>query len=191
MTRAFLAIGLPDAVRARLRCAVAELRDDLAGWRWVDVAGIHLTLRFLGEVEPAALARARPVWAADIADVPRFDFRIVGLGTFPPRGRPRVLWAGVRDVRPEGTLVRVARILESSTRRLGFGPEEHPFRPHLTLARAYPGRRATCAADGREFDLGQVSTREGILFASERLPSGARYTVLDRFAFGARRCGIS
>ncbi len=187
MIRAFLAIDLPDEVRARIRMEVAGLRQRLDGWRWTRVEGIHLTLRFLGDVEPEALERARPTWAGAVGRVPSFACRVAGLGTFPPRGRARVLWAGVGEVRPDGALATLASEVDDATRRSGFPVEARPFLPHLTLARARREARPGRPYGDPVFDAGIVRAREVTLFRSTLTPRGARYTPLDRFPLGPGR----
>ena len=134
MTRLFVAIDFPAAVNRRL----AALRSGLAGARWLPPEQFHLTLRFIGEVDSGAFA--------DIADdlgaviFPPFSLRLSGVGHFPPRGRPRVLWAGVdfgvgAGVGAGESLSRLQSRIENRLRGLGIVPEGRPFAPHVTLAR--------------------------------------------------------
>jgi 2'-5' RNA ligase len=181
MIRAFLAIDLPGDVRARLERDARTLRDRLHGWRWADVHGIHLTLRFLGEVEPEALARARPRWMDAIGRLASFEFRVAGLGTFPAGGRPRVLWAGVDGIRPSGALASLVGAIDDVARELGPGVDDRPFRPHLTLARARRDRKAERPRGRLALDAGRVDVREATLFRSTLSRDGASYTVLARF----------
>ena len=130
MPRLFVAIDFPEAVTQRL----AALCSGLAGARWLPPEQFHLTLRFIGEVDSGAFA--------DIVDdlsavaCPPFSLSLGGVGYFPPRGEPRVLWAGV-DVRL-GAVEELARLqsqIESRLRLLGIEPEGRKFAPHVTLAR--------------------------------------------------------
>ena len=93
--RAFVAVLLPEDVRARLAAAAAELRARAPGLAWVRADNLHLTLRFLGEVEPVTLERVREALAVAATTVAPFTVALGGLGGFPPGRAPRVVWAGV------------------------------------------------------------------------------------------------
>jgi 2'-5' RNA ligase len=179
--RLFLALELPDEVRAALGDLQRRLRAECRGWRWVAPGGIHLTLRFLGEVAAEDDRRQRAAWRAAAAAFPQLRLRLGGIGVCPGPSRPRVLWAGIEDRSERPRLGELAAALESAARGAGFAPEERPFRPHLTLARAEREGRATAPPAGggpaaAEFPCGRVT-----LFRSELLPTGARYTVLEEF----------
>jgi len=181
--RLFLAIDLPDSVRAALVDLQGSLRRSCPGWRWVRPEGIHLTLRFLGEVAPSDEARQRETWRRVVAGGARFRFDVGGLGVFPGGARPRVLWVGVEDLSSSGALAAIAAGLELAARDLGFGPEERPFRAHLTLARAdrdgRPVAPSPAAAVARD-----VPAEEVVLFRSELDPRGARYFRVAAFPLG-------
>ncbi len=154
----------------------------LSGWRWVRPEGIHLTLRFLGEVDAETDTRCRAVWRERIAGHVPFRFRLERLGGFPPRGRPRVLWVGIGAVRPEGALQALAGSLESAARLLGFPAESRPFRAHLTLARVRRAGEARMPED-LQIEVDQdVAADHVALYRSELHSAGARYTALERYA---------
>lgn len=179
--RQFLAIELPAEVRDAIAAAQSALRSRLSGWRWVVPENVHLTLRFLGEVGPDLDARARQQWTRVAASVRCFDLELDEIGQFPPRGRGRVLWIGARETTGPGSLDTLAGGLESAARELGFPPEHRPFRPHLTLARAARSGRPERPEIGRPPRPGRVTVDRIALVRSELRPSGARYSVLDRF----------
>jgi len=178
--RLFLAIDLPAELREELAGLQARLRAGCAGWRWVRPQGIHLTLRFLGEVEPARDAACRAAWREAVAPLPPFRAELGGIGSFPPRGRPRVLWVGVVEPGPGGLLQELARRLERAARDCGFEPERRPFSPHLTLARAARGG-GPAPPPAVERASGRIAVERVQLFLSELHPAGARYTALDSF----------
>ena len=128
MTRLFVAIDLPDEAKDLLE----PLCHGVPGARWMRDRQFHLTLRFLGEVEgPVARAVAEALHAVRSAP---FELQLQGVGHFPPRGMPRVLWAGVGRS-PE--LLEVHRQVEKVVRRAGLPPEERKFAPHVSLARLH------------------------------------------------------
>ncbi|HEV8194676.1 MAG TPA: RNA 2',3'-cyclic phosphodiesterase [Ktedonobacterales bacterium] len=133
MTRTFIAVELPDNVRAFLTRAIARLRRALPSVRWVDPASLHLTLAFLGELDDDALAAAMTATEEEASKGTPFTLRTGTLGTFGPRHVPRVIWIGV-----EGETAHVRALQEALAQRLeaaGFPREQRPFSPHLTLAR--------------------------------------------------------
>ena len=126
MSRLFVAIELPDAVRQRL----VESCFGLPGARWTPISQLHLTLRFIGEVE-GGLAQDVSAALGEVV-APAFRMSLRGLGHFPPRGEPRITWAGVRA---GDELPQLARAVERALQRAGVAPEPRKFHPHVTLAR--------------------------------------------------------
>lgn len=182
--RLFLAVELPEEIRSRLAEEQARLKPVCRGWRWVRPASIHLTVRFLGEVPESEIAGQLPAWMETAAGCDRGRFDVGGTGVFPVRGRPRVLWAGISGQQPHNFLERIAVEFESTAVSLGFEPDRRRFSPHLTLARATRKGSAEPPPGPEQSSLGKVAVEEVVLFRSELLPDGARYTVLDRFRLG-------
>jgi len=126
MPRLFVAIDFPEAVRARL----ATLAGGVPGARWVPAEQLHLTLRFIGEVDRGRLDDIAEALAA--IDARGFAVRVKGVGHFPPRGAPRVLWAGIED---GAGPARLHGKIEAALARLGVARDRRKFFPHVTLAR--------------------------------------------------------
>ncbi|MGH7247403.1 MAG: RNA 2',3'-cyclic phosphodiesterase, partial [Pseudomonadota bacterium] len=134
--RAFIAIDLPEAVRAGLGRKQAEFRaaresrpnDHIS---WARPEGIHLTLKFLGEISEDQTKQVTESLAA-LGSFEKFAVEIKGFGFFPDARRPRVFWAGLEAPPALGEL---AAQVEAAMQTLGFAPETRPFAPHLTLAR--------------------------------------------------------
>lgn len=133
--RLFVALTVPDEVRAVMRAAQQTLEAELTGAevRWQDLDRSHLTLRFLGDVPERGLAKCR--FAVDSAALgsPAFTLRTAGFGVFPGPRRPAVLWLGVAG--DTGGLGRLQAELERALERTGTPPSQASFRPHLTLGR--------------------------------------------------------
>jgi 2'-5' RNA ligase len=168
MHRLFVAIRPPEAVRDLL----IDAMDDSADFRWQDDEQLHLTLRFVGEVD-------RPL-ANDLADAlariraPRFQVRISGLGRFEQRNSG-ALWAGVEPKEPLAALAaKVERVCQS----VGLEPERRAFHPHITLAR-WKGRRTREVRNFLERRRGVASepfeVPRFILFESRLSRHGAHY----------------
>ncbi len=124
--RLFIAIALPEPVRD----ALSAPRSGLPGARWVAPEALHLTLRFMGEVDAAEAEDIDAALAAIHA--PAFDLAISGIGSFQSRRRVRSLWVGLDRSEP---LARLQGKVESAVVRAGFEPERRKFKPHITLAR--------------------------------------------------------
>lgn len=177
--RAFIALELDARVRAAMGELQARLRPRLGAIRLARPEGLHLTLRFLGDTSPAQVEALRPRLSAAAAACPPAEVRVAGLGTFPERGSPRVLWLGL-DLPP--TVLDLQNACERAARAAGFDPEPRPFRAHLTLGR---WRERAPRPDLPPEDLGATRLETLILFRSELRPQGAVHTALGRFPLGA------
>ena len=193
--RLFVAIDLPDDARARIAAAVVDLRTQLRAqdmdeaFRWVAPENFHLTLRFLGNIPDAGAAHVKAAMTAPFDQAP-VPMTLAGLGTFPPRGRPRVLHAALTaGVEPLRALRDAVDARLSAHCR--WEPETRPFAPHLTLARS----RDTAKFFPVEFSLLIASApwpavsftaAHATLFSSRTLPSGPEYTAEARAALRSR-----
>ncbi len=124
--RLFVAIDLPDNIKEQ----VARLCCGLPGARWVRPEQLHLTLRFIGEVDGGMFQDIQE--GLGDTGVDQFTLQLDGVGFFPPRGRPRVVWVGLR---PCDGLLHLQRRIESCLVALGLEPETRKFAPHITIAR--------------------------------------------------------
>jgi 2'-5' RNA ligase len=136
--RAFLGLQLPESRRARLAAHVEECARLAPGYRWVPPNNLHLTLRFLGSLEPEILERLSG--RLEGVRQPPFELELDGPGTFGPRTSPRVIWLRVK--RGAEDCAALAAALEAACADVGLEEEPRRFRPHVTLARARaePGR---------------------------------------------------
>lgn len=126
MYRLFVSVDVPDDVKQVL----ARLAGDVPGARWLEPDEIHLTVRFIGEVD--GLVFDDVLSALDGVRLAPFTLVLRGVGHFPPRGEPRVLWAGVER---SDALRALHDRVESAAVRAGVEPERRKFSPHVTLAR--------------------------------------------------------
>jgi 2'-5' RNA ligase len=176
--RAFIALELDVRLRTALGELQRRLRPSLGAIRLVRPEGVHLTLRFLGETRPEQIQALEPPLAAAARACPPLEARVQGVGVFPERGSPRVLWLGVELPQAASELQRAC---ERAARDAGFEREPRAFRAHLTLGR---WRDRAVRPELPEADLGPTRLETLVLFRSELLKGGAVYTPLARFALG-------
>ncbi len=137
--RLFVALNLPSRERKALHRAAAPLRQAALPVHWVEPDALHLTLKFFGWVRPRDVDRIAGTMAEAAAKTRPFEMPIGGLGAFPTRRRPRVLWVGVDATPP---LRCLKHDLEWLFAPLGFEREIRAFQPHVTLGRAHRDARA-------------------------------------------------
>jgi 2'-5' RNA ligase len=187
MIRAFIAIELPEETRQRLAAMQEQLKQVRTGVRWVNPGSIHLTLKFLGNIHPAQVEDIALAVAQEVRDQPPITLGAAGLGAFPSRRKPRVIWIGM-----EGEVQRLTRIqarVENALEPLGFVREKRPFQPHLTIGRVKDRRKLQALIDAmatldmepfNSFDADEI-----ILYKSDLRPTGAIYTKLHRMPLAA------
>lgn len=139
MPRLFIAIDLPEQQRRDLESICCGLPPET---RWTPPAQLHLTLRFIGEVEDR-LCRQIEDALGDVHFNP-FILQVKGVGYFPPRSRPKILWAGVEE---SHALDQLHGLIERGLVRVGITPENRRFHPHLTIARLPPHFSTRMVAD--------------------------------------------
>jgi 2'-5' RNA ligase len=179
--RLFVALDLPEEVRAAMARAAAKLRSVCASAHWVRLEGAHVTLKFIGEFPSDRLEEIKTALAA-VAVPPPFKISFRGIGFFPDQWRPQVLWAGI-EAGPE--LRALAESVNVSLAPLGIASERRAFSPHVTLARfkspeKLEALRAAIAAGG-PYEFGESIANEFHLYQSVLKPAGAEYTRLASF----------
>lgn len=179
--RCFIAIDLPAALRSALQQWQSACKPHAPDARWVRPEGIHLTLKFLGEV-PADRVRRVEESLQTLPAFEKFSVRVEGLGFFPDARRPRVFWAGLKV--PEG-LAALQQHVEAAMTTLGFPPEDRAFTPHLTLARFKEPRPQPALQQflsGQPSpDFGSVEVSDFFLIESKLTPQGAQYRRVAEF----------
>jgi RNA 2',3'-cyclic 3'-phosphodiesterase len=181
--RAFIAIALPRTVQLKLDEVAHSLKnEDTQAVRWMAGKNIHLTLKFLGEVEQKKIEAVSQAIQLAAQHFNFFELSAGGVGTFPNLRRPRVIWVGVQAPEP---LAGLANAIDLATQSLGFPGEERAFSPHLTLGRVSQNASplevqsvAQALSRARIGDLGSFPVTQVTLFRSDLQPSGAIYTPL-------------
>ena len=183
--RLFFGVPVPGPARAPLEAALPRLEPLLPGARLAPPGGWHLTLAFLGQVQPEMADEVVRVGEAAVAGVGPARLRLEGAGTFPESGRKaRVLWTGIGG--DTELLVRLAAALSSACKAAGLRSEDRPLAPHLTLARfstpaPVPSEAldlvAAAAADSEPWEARELACFRSTLGG----PRGARYRVVREF----------
>ena len=191
MVRAFVAVDLPEDVERAMGAAAQSLRDArIEGLRIVRPEGIHLTLKFLGDVPESRVDEIGHAVSESVAGHQRFEVSTGGFGAFPNTRRPQVLWVGLAGrLEP---LMGLQADVDAALSRLGFQTETRPFHPHLTLARldrrmpAGARRASLDAFESTGLSVGMpIPVRSVSLVQSILGRGGARYVRL----FTARLAG--
>jgi RNA 2',3'-cyclic 3'-phosphodiesterase len=173
--RLFAAVPIPDPAREQILRLLAHLRQCDWPVRWVHDEGVHLTLKFFGEVAPERLEVISEAirFAADGAGP--LPLKLGNLGAFPTRSRPRILWVGIE---PDPSLELLQDRIERGCEAIGFPPEGAPFQPHVTLGRVREGQRIPVRGldeHGDCFDPVSFVAQELVLYESVLTTGGPRY----------------
>lgn len=184
--RLFIAVELPKSLQNAIQVQTSAMREASrpGTLRWVSPGNVHLTLKFLGEVDSDGSAALQELLSREARRVPAFDVTISGVGAFPSAAKPRVIWVGLHGP-PALSSLRLG--IERAAQDLGYPAEEQDFSPHLTIGRV---RRGAIAAELREVraaleasQIGQIGAAhiDAVhLFRSELRPGGSVYTRLYR-----------
>jgi RNA 2',3'-cyclic 3'-phosphodiesterase len=181
--RLFIAMEIPEQIRAVFAALLKEFHKIAPQAKWVRAENLHVTLKFLGETPPEKLGVVKGALASVRSPEPvRLEFR--GLGFFPNERRPRVFWAGMES---SANLKTLAADIDQAEHHLGFPLEDRPFTPHLTLARFDPPgitpklREAIQVKSTQNF--GTLTAPDFHLIESKLKPSGAEYTTVQTVRF--------
>lgn len=188
--RVFVAIPLPDAARDEIAALIETVRaaadPDVRDVRWVRLEGLHLTLRFIGPADDAAVERLAGAVEAAAMAIDAFGVSIEGAGAFPSAGRPRAIWLGIEQGAAD--LAAAAGVVEDELASIGFERSDRPFRAHLTVARADGIRsgsdvahRLIAASEGRRTSF---TATELSLFETIAGGGPARYATLRTAPLG-------
>jgi RNA 2',3'-cyclic 3'-phosphodiesterase len=173
--RLFASIPIPNPAREQILKLLGHLRE--GGWpvRWVHDEGLHMTLKFFGEVAPERLDVIQEALRFASAGTGALPLQLGELGAFPSRSRPRILWVGLETT---PVLELLQDRIERGCEAIGFPPEGAPFQPHVTLGRVREGQRLPPGgldhhADG--FEKVAFVAPELVLYESVLTTSGPRY----------------
>ncbi|HEX3020016.1 MAG TPA: RNA 2',3'-cyclic phosphodiesterase [Chitinispirillaceae bacterium] len=175
MPRLFVAIDIPE----RIKDDISSTYMAIPGTRWVDDAQLHITLRFIGEVDNNITEKITHSLNATI--IPPFNLILKGVGHFPPRKIPRILWVGISD-NPE--LIRLQNKIENSIISTGIQPDTRKFHPHITIARlnAAPEEKIAMFLSANSlFKTEPFEVSQFHLYSSHLKKDGAYHEILQSY----------
>lgn len=184
--RTFIAIEIPENIISKIR----ELQEGLKVYgfkiRWVRAENIHLTLKFLGDIEAVQIGEITEAVSKTVEGFTPISLKAKGVGVFPGIKRPRVLWVGLAGELE--SLVTIQKKLDENLIVLDFPKEKRPFKGHLTMGRIKDKIDVNKFGDAlmtwRNFESETFTAGQIILYKSELKPSGAVYTELTRATLG-------
>jgi len=184
--RAFIAIELPETIKSSIETIQARLKSLELPLRWVRVENIHLTMKFLGDIEEIEIESIESVLRDSVKMQAPLTLSAKGVGVFPGIRRPRVLWVGIHD--HETGLAGLQKSIENQLHRIGYSKEGRPFKGHLTVGRAkgyVDERKFKEALDSfLAFESSLFTVNEFFIFRSVLKQGGPEYTKLIRIPLG-------
>ena len=188
MIRTFIAVDLPEEVRQELATLQADFKKEVADIKWVEPDNLHLTLKFLGDVEEGQIEALKQSLTETVRGSSPFSIHLEGIGAFPRTTSPRVIWVGVSEGKEQ--LIKLAGAIDEACIPFTLSPSkgERPFSPHLTIGRV----RSRDGLDRLIKKLQVVEFRAStpapidrlILYQSTLSPKGPTYTPLVEFPLG-------
>lgn len=184
--RAFIAVPIPEAIRAKIAGIQQTLAATGAKINFVEPRNLHFCLKFLGEIPDNAVPKLKELIEKVAGQNSAFDLRIAGAGAFPSTKYVRVFWLGVAEGKEQ--LIGLAVALEAECQAAGFRPEERPFTPHLTVGRVkfvHEKEKLRAAIEGLAgADIGMMRVDAIKLFKSTLTPAGPVYEELHSARLG-------
>ena len=187
--RTFVAVKISSAVCDCAAELIDELRHAPVDVKWVDPANMHLTIKFLGDVDSREIHEVCRAVEQSAGPLAPFELQVRGVGAFPNVRRPRTIWLGAAAGEPE--LAALAERVESELHKIGFRREARRFHAHLTIGRvrhAAPGMAelSQLLAEYADFELGSTPVAEAIVFSSTLDRAGPTYEPLGRAKLGGK-----
>jgi 2'-5' RNA ligase len=188
LPRLFVAIATPDSVRPKLIAVRDRLKAVRTDVRWERDDKLHCTLKFLGDTRDELVPRIIAALHESCRTASPLSLSYAGLGCFPGRRDPRVIWAAIQD--PDGALKGVAASIDVAMGALGFELERRPFSPHVTFGRVKGQRgmaQLLATMETITFVCPPVLIQEVLLVRSELRPSGSEYSVVERIPMSGKK----
>ena len=181
--RTFIAIDIPPWVKTEIAGIQNRLKSLNLNASWVSQANMHMTLKFLGDIDPHSAPAIKKTMTAVLHTTPKFSVSLGGLGVFPNLKRPRAVWIAIQD--NSGALKTIWEKTEDAMAALNFPGETREFTPHLTLGRIKSAKgkallkHALQTAPSIELSPFEITSVK--FYQSQLTPKGSIYTVLAQF----------
>lgn len=176
--RSFLALPLTSLFQSDVSPLLKKLKRDYPEIRWISSSEIHVTLHFFGMIAPEEVSKITGIVMPIVKQSKPFEIYLEGLGAFPNRDRPRVIWLGIRG--DTSSFIALQHRIEERLRSEGFACEDREFKPHLTLGRIKDGRFAGLSQV--EFEpTSPKQVTQLALFQSHLTPQGAHYEAIATY----------
>lgn len=180
--RCFIAINLGDSLKDEIDNSITSLRKGDWDVKWVSSENLHLTLKFLGEASEDLIKNLQEKLSMITARHDPFEINLKGIGIFPDKGRPRVIWVNILD---SDRLIKLQEALDKTTVSLGIKEDIRSFSPHLTIGRvrSQKGKDMLLRAIEtlKDKNFGNINVNKFSLMRSVLKPTGAQYTTLAEF----------
>ncbi len=185
MIRAFIAVRIEADMVQKISEAQSQLKRNLGGIRWVRKENLHLTLKFLGQVEENRITPIMTALEEALRAIPRFTMSGRGIGVFPDIKTARILWVGLKSEK----LSSLATAVEVAVETIGFKREKRDFSPHLTIGRwrSFKGQSEQLKQEverWKDYNFGESQVEETVFFQSILKPQGAEYSPLGIIPLG-------
>lgn len=181
--RLFFGIGLPSGIRKDVHHFCESVKNNLPRMKWVEEENLHVTLKFLGEVDESRLGSLSDAARKASGSVKEFDVLPGELGAFPNPKRARVLWLGLK--RGAESAAKLFNVLEERLVDAGFEAEEKTYHPHITLARLSPPQSPLLTLERLSIpSFPSFICSKFTLYESFLTPKGPIYKVIEEFKFG-------
>jgi RNA 2',3'-cyclic 3'-phosphodiesterase len=190
-TRTFVAIPIPEGLRAKLGRLQAAIAPEAPGTNWVEPNLMHVTLAFLGDVPHSDLADVCRAVAVAVAGYPPISLQLRDLGVFGDPTKPRTAWVGIEGLGVE-TLANIQKSIATAVAQVGYRLDDDRFQPHVTLGRIKSGRgrspdfrpllKKHAGWVGSAFEVKEIVT-----FGSTLGPDGPSYDALARAPLGGKK----
>lgn len=186
LIRSFIALTLSDEIKKSVQDWILTLRHHDTSIRWAGREQMHLTLKFLGDVEEQRFEQEFfPVFSQLLSPYMPISLSVEGVGQFPPRGSPRIFWVGLEG--EMGPIRELVGQVDEFFERFGFPRERRPFNPHITLARLKSRPSSGMIKvwqESSKIQFGRCLVDRVIFYQSTLTKQGAVYSVIRSFNFG-------
>jgi RNA 2',3'-cyclic 3'-phosphodiesterase len=180
--RTFICIELSPGLKLALQQLITHFQQTMphSSIAWVKAQNLHLTLRFLGDVDLVQLPLLSTTLATAMQPYRAFSLMAAKIGAFPNLKHPKVFWVGVTD--STGQLLALQRDLELALQAVGLGAADKPFSPHLTLGRVrqLSAKELAPALESAKFEPQTFAVNQVVVMRSDLQPQGARYSPLAK-----------